>query len=73
MIDQLHKEYTDRGYTWKVDGKEVTPTRQDIADFLAEAQSRCGDGMQLQAGHIIVQNIAGHTDVYLHLGEYTDE
>lgn len=70
MIDQLFEEYTKRGYTWKINGEEVHPTREDIADFLKEAAERCGDGQQLQAGHIIVQNVAGHTDIYLHIGEY---
>lgn len=73
MLDQLHEEFVKRGYTWKIDGEDVVPTRQDLQDYLDAASKRLEDGMQMQSGYLIIQTVAGKTDVYLYQGEYENE
>lgn len=70
MIDQLHKQFVERGWTWKINGQDVVPTKQDLKDFFEEVNNRVPDGSQMQAGRMIVQVIAGKTDVYLYQGVY---
>ena len=67
----LYEFYT-QNTRWKVDGKFVEPTEDDIGkvlDRLAEAVYDGEENTQAQTGGILVKKQDGHVDVYLHLGE----
>lgn len=73
IIKLIDYVFTFTGRTWKIGGKDMEPTEDDIRKALDRAaellyRMSVGDSLTV-AGLHIVKTYDGH-DVYVHVGEY---
>lgn len=72
IYDQAVAIFSDRQYTWNINGERRVPSKEDIKAAVLEMQRRleeCEDGSTFTMGHLLVQKTEGHYDVYLRLGD----
>ena len=79
LTADLAMQFIDLGYTWKIDGKSVIPSEEDIAKVLDKCVAELyaedmedGATLILTTDHLVIKRDAGHIDVYLRMGEYDE-
>lgn len=76
IAETLALEFAVRDYQWKrTNGEFFVPTADDFDEVLAKMKETLTGGQYdgtLTFGRLIMQRLAGHYDVYLHVGEYND-
>ena len=74
IVDKILIDFYSNNVKWRIGGKLVEPTREDIEstlDSLAKVVYD-GDNNEASTGRILVQKLGEHTDVYLYIGELHD-
>lgn len=74
MINELIVNIFARiGHTWKVGGRYIDPTEQDVEKLLDEAAVKLYDGAvgdRLEAAGLIIEKANKGHDVYVYVGNY---
>ena len=75
LLDALEAKFLLEGWTYRVDGQQVVPSRDDIDRILLMMRGVLSkepdQGMpQMEIGRMIMKRRDDHYDVFIYLGEY---
>lgn len=74
MIADLISDIFERiGHTWKIGGKHLTPTEEDVDEVLDKAAAELYDGDEgdrFELGGVIIEKRNSGHDVYVFIGNY---
>lgn len=77
IISTIRSAFMANRWTWTIDGEPKEPTRDDIKDLLEQALSALegtdSPAASIEIGRLIVKKDADHRDVYLWIGDLTDD
>ncbi len=71
----VHSILSDKGHKWKINGKRVDPTFDDVDNMLKlmyEDISK-GDYDSIESGGILLKRDGDKIDLYVHLGEIDED
>jgi hypothetical protein len=68
VATEVYKVFQDKKYLWKIDGKRVEPSYEDIFDTMAQVLGDMRfypDGARFEIGRLIFQKTGDMLDIYV--------